>query len=70
MRVTSGHLLGRQDCADPIRVTSGDIGSQKGVIVMFHIAWEWECAYMYKRTLLDTIYFKAVMTINQSELCN
>jgi hypothetical protein len=70
MRVASGHLLGRQECGDPMRVTSGDIGSQKGVIVMSHIAWEWGCTYMYKRTILDTIHFKAVMTMNQSELCS
>jgi hypothetical protein len=53
---------------DPMRVASGDAGSQEGVIVTSHIAWECECAYMYKRTLLDTTYFKAVMAVNLSEL--
>jgi len=28
------------------------------------------CAYMHIRTFLDTTYFKAVMTMNVSELCS
>jgi len=42
MRVASGHLLGSQEWGDPMRVTSGDAGSQEGVIVTFYIAWEWD----------------------------
>jgi hypothetical protein len=68
MRVTNGHLLGRQEWSDPIRVASGDAGSQDGVIVTSHIAWECRCAYMYKRTLLDTTRFKVMMAMNLSEL--
>jgi hypothetical protein len=35
-----------------------------------HIAciWKWVCAYMYIRTLLETMCFKAVMAMNLSEL--
>jgi len=36
--------------------------------VMSHINWECERAYMHKRTILDTTRFKAVMTMNLSEL--
>jgi len=42
MRVTSEHSLGRQEWGDPMRVASGDAGSQEGVIVASHIAWVWE----------------------------
>jgi hypothetical protein len=49
-------------------VASEDAGCQKEVIVTSHIAWEWGCAYMYKRTILDTMRFKAVVTMNQSKL--
>jgi hypothetical protein len=70
MRVASEHLMKRQEWGDPMRVTSGDSGSQEEVIVTSHIAWEWGCAYMYKHTFLDTICFKAVMAINLSELCS
>jgi len=38
MRVASGHLLGRQEWDDPMKVASGNAESQKGVIVMSHIA--------------------------------
>jgi hypothetical protein len=38
MRVASEHLLERQECGDPIRVASGDAGSQERVIVTSHIA--------------------------------
>jgi hypothetical protein len=62
MRVTSRHLLGRQEWGDPMRVASGDAEFQEGVIVTSHIAWEWECAYMY------TTRFKVVMTNNLSKL--
>jgi len=31
-------LLGSQEWGDPMRVTSGDAGSQEGVIVTFYIA--------------------------------
>jgi hypothetical protein len=34
--------------------------------VMFYVAWE--CAYMYIHTILDKMHFKAVMTMNLSEL--
>jgi len=40
MRVASGHLLGRQEWGDPMRVASEDAGSQKGVIVTSHFAWK------------------------------
>jgi len=50
-----------------MRVTNGDAGSQEGMIVMFYIAWEWRCTYMYIRTLLDTMNFKVLMTMNLSE---
>jgi hypothetical protein len=55
-----------------MRVASGNAGSEEGVIVTFNIAciWEWGCAYMYKRTLLDTTRFKVVMAMNLSELRN
>jgi len=38
----------------------------KFAIVTSHIAWvwEWRCAYMYIRTLLDTTCFKAMMAMN------
>jgi hypothetical protein len=36
--------------------------------VMSHIAWKWRCAYMYKCTIYNTTRFKAVMTMNPSEL--
>jgi hypothetical protein len=52
----------------PMRVASGEAGFQEGVIVTFHIAWAWGYAYMYKRTILDTTRFKAVMATNLSEL--
>jgi hypothetical protein len=68
IRVASGHLLRLQEWGDPMRVASGDAGSQEGVIVTSHIAWEWRCAYMDKRTLHDTTRFKAVMAMNLSEL--
>jgi hypothetical protein len=61
-------LAGMPRWADPIRVTSGDAGSQEGVIVTSHISWECGCAYMYKCTIYDTTRFKAVMTMNLSEL--
>jgi hypothetical protein len=32
-------FAGCQECGYPMRVASGDTGSQNGVIVMFHIAW-------------------------------
>jgi hypothetical protein len=67
-RVAGGHLLGCQEWVDPMRVASKDAGSKGGVIVTSHIAWEWGCAYMYKCTLYDTTRFKAVMTMNLSEL--
>jgi hypothetical protein len=69
IRVASGHSLGCQEWGDSMRVASGDAESQKGVIATFHIAWVWEwgCAYMYKRTILDTC-FEAVMAMNLSEL--
>jgi hypothetical protein len=51
-----------------MRAASRDAESQEGVIVTSHIAWEWGCAYMYIRTLLDTMRFKVVMAINLSEL--
>jgi hypothetical protein len=51
-----------------MRVANGDAGSQEEVVVTSHIAWEWECAYMYKHTLLDTTLFKVVMTMNLSKL--
>jgi hypothetical protein len=57
-------------CTSPMRDASGDAGSKKGVIVTSHIAWEWGCAYMYKRTLYDTTRFKAVIIVNLSELCS
>jgi hypothetical protein len=53
---------------DPMRVASGDAGSQEGVIVTSHIAWECGCAYMYKCTLLDR--FKAVKVMILSEIRN
>jgi hypothetical protein len=70
MWVASGHSLGCQQWGDPMRVASGYAGSQKGVIVTSHIiwVWEWVCAYMYIRTLLDMTHFKAVMAMNLSEL--
>jgi hypothetical protein len=68
MRVASGHLLGCQECGDPMRVSSGDAKTQEDVIVTSHIAWELGCAYMYKHTFLDTTRFKGVMTMNLSEL--
>jgi hypothetical protein len=70
IRVISEHLLGRQEWGDPMRVASEDAGSQEEVIVTSHIAWvwEWECAYMYIRIILDTTHFKAVMAMNLSEL--
>jgi hypothetical protein len=68
MRVAIGHLLGRQELGDPMRVAKGDARSQDRVIVTSHIAWEWGCAYMYKRSLLDTKRFKVVMAMNLSEL--
>jgi hypothetical protein len=52
MRIANGHLLGRQEWGDPMRIASGDAGSQEGVIVTSHIAWECGCAYTYKRTIL------------------
>jgi hypothetical protein len=52
----------------PMRDASEDAGSKEGVIVTSHIAWEWGCAYMYKCTIYDTTRFKAVMTMNLSEL--
>jgi len=51
MRVTSGHSLRRQEWGDPMRVASENVGSEEGVIVTSHIAWEWECPYMYKHTV-------------------
>jgi hypothetical protein len=39
MRIASRHLLGRQECSDPMRVASVDTGSQDGVIVISHIVW-------------------------------
>jgi hypothetical protein len=51
-----------------MRVASGEAGSQKEVIVKSHIAWEYGCAYLYKRTILDTTRFKAVMAMNLLEL--
>jgi len=68
IRVASGHLLERQEWGDLMRVATGDAGSHDRVIVTSHIAWECGCAYMYKRTLLDTIHFKAMMVMNLSEL--
>jgi hypothetical protein len=38
--------------------------------VTSHIAWEWGCAYMYKCIIYDITRFKAVMTMNLSELRN
>jgi len=67
-RVAGGHSLGYQEWGDPMRVASEDAGSQGGVIVTSHIAWEWGCAYMYKCTIYDTTRFKAVMAMNLSEL--
>jgi hypothetical protein len=64
----SWHLLGHQELGDPMRVASGDAGSQEGVLVTSYIAWEWGCAYMYKHTLLDTTHFEAVMAMNISKL--
>jgi len=66
MRVASEHSLARQEWGDHMRVTSGNAGSQEGVIVTSHIAWEWGCAYMYKRIILDTTRFKVVMVMNLS----
>jgi hypothetical protein len=68
MRVASGYLLERQECGDSMRVASEDAGSQEEVIVTSHITCEGECAYMYKRTILDTTSFKVVMVMNLSEL--
>jgi hypothetical protein len=70
MRVASGHSLGHQEWGDPMKVASEDAGSQEGVIVASHIAWEWRCPYMYKCTIYDTTHFKVVMTMNPSELRN
>jgi len=70
MSVANGLLLGRQEWGDPMRVASGDAGSQERVIMTSHVAWEWRCAYMYKRTIHDTMCFKAVMAMNLSELCS
>jgi hypothetical protein len=53
---------------NPKRVASGDAGSQGGVIVTSHIAWEWRCVYMYKCIIYDTTRFKAVMAMNLSKL--
>jgi len=39
-RVAGGHSLGCQEWGDPMRVASEDAGSQGGVIVTSHIAWE------------------------------
>jgi hypothetical protein len=38
------------------------------IVVTSRIAWEWGCTYMYKRTILDTKHFKAVMAMNLSKL--
>jgi len=38
IRVASKHLLGHQEWGDPMRIVSGDAGSQEGVIVMSYIA--------------------------------
>jgi len=54
-----------------MRVASGDARSQEGVIVTSNIAWECGCAYMYKRTILNTTRFKAMIAMiamNLSEL--
>jgi hypothetical protein len=42
IKVASGHSLRRQEWGDPMRVASGDAGSQEGLILMSHIAWVWE----------------------------
>jgi hypothetical protein len=60
MKVTRGHLLGRQEWGDHMRVANGDAGSQEGVIVTFRIA------YMYKLIILDITRFKAVLAMNLS----
>jgi len=43
---------------------------QQLLVVTSHIAWELGYVYMYKRTLLDTTRFKAVMAMNLLELCS
>jgi histidine ammonia-lyase len=60
MRVVSGHLLGHQEWGDPMRVASGDTGSQEGVIVTSHMLGNGD--------VLDTTCFKAMMAIKISEL--
>jgi hypothetical protein len=70
MRVSSGHSLGRQEWENLVRVASKDAGSQEGVTITSHFAWEWVCAYMYIRTFLKTTHFKVVMAMNLSELCS
>jgi len=37
MKVANGHLLGCQEWGDPMKVASGDVGSQEGVIVTSYI---------------------------------
>jgi hypothetical protein len=47
MRVASKHSLGHQELGDPMKVASGDAGSQEGVIVTSHITWVWKTGYAY-----------------------
>jgi hypothetical protein len=49
MRVASGHSLGHQEWADPMRVASRDIKFKEGVIVTFHFAWVcvWSCPVLH-----------------------
>jgi hypothetical protein len=44
------------------------MGIAESHVVTSHITWVF--AYMYIRTLLDTMRFKAVMAMNLSELRN
>jgi len=37
--------------------------------VTSHVAWEWECVYMYKCIIHDTTRFKAVMVIGDVLIC-
>jgi len=59
MRVASRHSFGCQQWGDPIRIVIGDVKlSRGGVIVTFHITWEWRCAYMNKYTIFDKCVLK------------
>jgi hypothetical protein len=53
----------------PVESVKLDFYDQYKALVLYvtsHIAWE--CAYMYKYTIYDTKRFKAVITMNLSEL--